>query len=136
MKNDTEELCFKSFSEHNLLSFENGIDPEENLYGDYNANSDNSFYFAEIQDYLESLKPQFQVIAISETWITKEKGANFVLEGYDFFSVNRINKMGGEAAFYVQKDFQYNVTDTTVVNKVMESLTIEIQTRKYKYSIV
>ena len=87
--------------------------------------------FAEIKDYLESFTYKFQVIAISETWITKEKGANFVLEGYDFFSVNRINRMGGGVAFYVQKDFQCKVIDT-IVNEVMESLTIEIQTKKCK----
>ena len=53
-----------------------------------------------------------------------------MLEGYDFFSVNRINKMGGGVALYIQKDFQCKVIDTTVVDEVMESLTIEIQTKK------
>lgn len=107
VRNNTEEFCFSGLDEHQLFNFENGIDPENNLYDDFQVNSDyysenlsnvnlkgfsiihlncRSLYanFVNIKDYLESLKQKFQVIALSETWITKEKVANFVLEGYDF----------------------------------------------------
>lgn len=88
--------------------------------------------FGQIKDYLKSLKHTFQVIAISETWLTNEKGADFVLEGYDIFSVNQIDKKGGGVAFFVQKDFQCKVIDSTVVNDIMESLTIEIHSTTFK----
>lgn len=94
---------FLNLTEHKLSTFENSIDPEANFY---NENKSNSEYYAEnqfnnlnldgfsiihfnsrslytnfvqIKDYLKSLKHTFQVIAISETWLTNEKASNFVL---------------------------------------------------------
>ena len=76
-------------TEHKSFSFENNIDPETNFYNDYKLNSEyysenqfnnlnlqgfsiihfnsRSLYtnFAQIKDYLKSLKHTFQVIAIS-----------------------------------------------------------------------
>lgn len=74
----------------------------------------------------------FQVIAISETWLTIEKGVDFELEGYDNFCVNQKNKRRGGVAFYVQKEFQCKVIDSTVIADVMEILTTEIYFTKFK----
>ncbi len=71
--------------------------------------------FVQIKDYLKSLKHSFQVIAKSETWLTSEKGADFLLERYDIYFGNRINKRGGDVAFYVQKNLQCKETDCTFI---------------------
>lgn len=55
-----------------------------------------------------------------------------MFEGYDIFSVNQTNKRGGVVAFYVKKDFQHRVIDSTTVDDIMERLTIEINSTKFK----
>lgn len=55
--------------------------------------------FVQIKDY----KPTFRVISLSETWLKIEGWWSFIslLEGFDIFSVNLKNKMGG----FAQNDF-------------------------------
>lgn len=48
-----------------------------------------------------------------------------------FFYVNRKNKQGG-GVFFVHKDFQCKRIDCTVVDDLMESLTIEIASVQFK----
>ena len=43
---------------------------------------------------------KFNVIAISETWLS-DKDADAELEGYEMFCVNRTNKRGGGVALYM-----------------------------------
>jgi len=45
---------------------------------------------------------------------------------------NRIDKRGGGVAFYVQKDFQCKLIDSTVDDDILESLTIEIHSTNFK----
>ena len=157
---EESHLSFLKLDEHKSFSFENDIDPDANFYKDWNPGSkyytenlfnelsldgfsiihfnSRSLYanFDQIKENLQSLKHSFQVIAISETWLTNEKGSNFILEGYNHFSVNRKTKRGGGVAFFVQKDFQCRVVDSTVVDDIMESLTIEIHSTNLKSTIV
>ncbi len=66
----------------------------------------------------------FYVIAVSETWL-KEKEADVELEGYELFTVNRVNKKGGGVALYVSSDFKCNIVDgmSTSIDNIMECVT-------------
>ena len=48
----------------------------------------------------------FNVIAVSETWLSKEKEADVEREGYKVFTINRKNKKGGGVALFVNNDFK------------------------------
>lgn len=150
---EESHLSFLKSAEHKSFSFEKDIDPDVNFYKDWNSGSkyytENQFNelslngfsiihfnsrslyanFDHIKENVQSLKYSFQVIAITETWLTNEKGSNFILGGYNLFSVIRKNKRGGGVAFFVQKEFQCRVVDSTVVDDIMESLTIEIHNK-------
>jgi len=38
---------------------------------------------------------QFNIVAISESWLSHYKGIQLELEGYQLHYVNRVNKRGG-----------------------------------------
>uniref|UniRef100_A0A1A8FIK2 Helentron 4 helitron-like transposon replicase/helicase/endonuclease n=1 Tax=Nothobranchius korthausae TaxID=1143690 RepID=A0A1A8FIK2_9TELE len=147
-------------SDQKLFGFENNFDPEVNFY---NQNISKSEYyheeelnklkiggfslihfnsrslhthFSQIKDLLRSLKYKFQIIAISETWLTKETDSCLELEGYNMFNVNRNNKKGGGVAFYVQKHTECKVIDSTVIDGIMKSIIIEIGFTKRKKIIL
>lgn len=78
------------------------------------------------------------VIAISETWLSTEKGVDFELNGYELNYINRKNKKGGGVALYVDKRLNYKIVEnmTTNIDDVVEIITIEIYLEKKKNVIV
>lgn len=90
--------------------------------------------FHNIRDYLQTFTERFNIIAITETWITTEKGLDFDLEGYEFMNINRNNKAGGGVAFYVDKSINVKIIEnmTNVVDNLFECITIEISNEKKK----
>lgn len=123
------------FTDHNLHGFEQDLDPENNFLNNINNNccyySDDQFNmniksdyglsivhfnsrslygnFLYIKEYLTHLNNPFQVIAISETWLTSEKGVDHELNGYELNYVNRENKKGGGVALYVDRRLKYEI---------------------------
>ena len=72
----------------------------------FNAMSLNA-NFVKIYDYLIGLSLNFDLIAISETWIQSDSIAEFQINGYELFSVRRETKGGGGIVLYVKQDI-YN----------------------------
>ena len=152
---------FKDTTSHRTL---NDIDPENNFFVNtsnnchyytdeqYNSTFKNenkismihfnsrSLYanFQNIKDYLNQFTHHFNIILISETWINNERGMDFGLEGYELMCMNRRNKNGGGVAMYVDMNFKYKVIEnmSTVVDNVLECITIEISREKKKNIIV
>ncbi|XDV33591.1 hypothetical protein PO909_003956 [Leuciscus waleckii] len=147
-------------SDHNLHGFEQDLDPENNFLNNINNNccyySDDQFNmnlksdyglsiihfnsrslyanFLYIKEYLSHLNNPFQVIAISETWLTSEKGVDYELNGYELNYVNRENKKGGGVALYVDRRLKYKIVKNMTINidDVMEIITVEINLEKKK----
>ncbi|XP_042076683.1 uncharacterized protein LOC106633234 [Haplochromis burtoni] len=94
--------------------------------------------FQSIKDYITQFEQPFNVIAISETWITPGKEEDFKINGYEFLHVDRINKKGGGVALYIDKNLKYKRMGrmTTVIDGVMECLSVEISIEKRKNLIV
>ena len=59
--------------------------------------------FRQIEDYLKSLDYTFDVIAVSETWMSHNSN-NFNIPGYDAYHIVRNNKKGGGVACYVKQE--------------------------------
>ncbi|XP_013868123.1 uncharacterized protein LOC106520513 [Austrofundulus limnaeus] len=120
---DNYSQCVKSDKEMSIIHFNS-----RSLYANYEK----------IKEYLYQLKKSFSVIAITETWLTSEKGVDFILEGYEFNYINRKNKKGGGVALYINNDLKYKVVEkmSVSVDEVMECITIEIQFEKQKNIMV
>lgn len=84
--------------------------------------------FEHIKGYLQNISHRFNIIAISETWITENRGVNFELEGYELNYTNRQDKGGGGVALSVDKSLKYKIMDnmTTTVEDLLECITIEL----------
>ena len=63
---------------------------------------------------------------------------DFEMDGYEFNYVNRRNKIGGGVAVYVNKNLNYKVIEsmTTVIDNLLECITIEICKEKNKNVII
>ena len=161
---DQLELKTFEYTDHNLQDLEHDIDPDNNFFSTINNNccyytddqfnqntkskgklsiihfNSRSLYanFNNIKEYLHKFSQPFNIIAISETWINTEKGMDFELDGSEFMYNNRQNKVGGGVAIYVDKTLNFRVLDrmTTVVDNLLECITIEICKEKTKNQII
>ena len=90
--------------------------------------------FNSIQNYLRKFDNPFNIIAISETWFSEERGVNFELEGYELNYTNRINKKCGGTALYVDKRLKYKVIESmsTAIEQVCKCISVEILMEKKK----
>ena len=130
----TFNFCSFKSSDHDAGDFDNNIDPDNNLYNDieskcngytdiqfdtntqdigllglsimhFNARSLNA-NFVKMYNYLIALSLNFDIIAISETWILSDSLAEFQINGYELFSVRRETKGGGGVVLYFKQDIQ------------------------------
>ena len=51
--------------------------------------------FIKLRESITSLEFKFDVIALSESWLSDNDNDIFCLEGYDILSCSRLNKKGG-----------------------------------------
>lgn len=160
-----EELNLKpfDFTEYKPYELGNNIDPENHFYNDINCNceyyTDEQFKgnvilddslsiihfnsrslhrnFTKIKDYITQFS-KLSVIAISESWISKEKEADVELDDYELFTSNRANKNGGGAALYVHNDYKCKIIETMsmIVENIMEIVTVELYVVKSKSVII
>ena len=96
-------------------------------------------YCTDMCSYLHKLKYTFDVIAVSETWLTNTIDTDlYNIDGYDLFMSSRYDRNGGGIAIYVRNIYQSNVLNdlTQVIEKCMESVTIEIILSKTKTILV
>ena len=157
------ELKPFEYTEHNALDMEQDIDPDNNFFSSLDNNccyytdsqfnqnikvdgklsiihfNSRSLYanFVSIKNYLSTFSQPFNIIAITETWISAERGIDFELDGYEFTYINRQNGYGG-AALYIDKSFSFRIMDgmTSVVDNLLECLTIEICMEKNKNALI
>lgn len=93
--------------------------------------------FSNIKDYLQQFLQPFNIIAITETWLTEDKDMTYELEGYEVNYLNRQSR-GGGVALYVDKNLSYKLIEdmTMAVENVLECITIKICTEKGKHVII
>uniref|UniRef100_A0A8C6MEW6 Reverse transcriptase domain-containing protein n=1 Tax=Nothobranchius furzeri TaxID=105023 RepID=A0A8C6MEW6_NOTFU len=150
-------------TEYNTLDYENNIDPDGNLLNTINDNCKyytndqfnssvdlghfslihincRSLYvsFDQINAYMKTFKHQFEVIALSETWLNEEKGTDFDMVGYHLFYTNRGKKKGGGVALYVKSALKCKILDSmaVAVEDMMECVAVEIEMEKTRNIIV
>ena len=97
----------------------------------FNARSLNA-NFVKMYDYLNGLSLNFDIIAISETWIQSDYITKFQINGYELFSVRRKTNGGGGVVLYVKQDIQCQLlTEKSVsIEGILECVTVAIQVNK------
>ena len=143
-----ENLNLKTFDhmEYKMHDFDNEIDPENNFYNcisntcqyytdeqfkiaktegefsviHFNARSLYSKY-SKIEKYLSQFS-KFNIIAVSETWLNKDKGYNVGMEGYELFTLDRTYNKSGGVAIYVDQSLRCSMVPsmTTTMDGIME----------------
>lgn len=58
-----------------------------------------------IKEYLTQF-PMFNIIAVSETWVSEEKAADVVIEGCELCTTNRENRNVGRVAMFIRFEMQ------------------------------
>uniref|UniRef100_A0A672HNX1 Reverse transcriptase domain-containing protein n=1 Tax=Salarias fasciatus TaxID=181472 RepID=A0A672HNX1_SALFA len=83
---------------------------------------------AEMNEYLNNFKKNFNIIAVTETWFRDDIMKEVTLNGCELFAVNRSGKRGGGVALYVSSDLKCKpVKDITLIeNNGIEIITVEI----------
>lgn len=73
-------------------------------------------------------------MAVSETWLDKDKVSDVELDGYELFVMNREDKKGGGVAIYVDSNLQSNLVNnmSTTIDNVLECVTVEVKIEKQK----
>ena len=77
-----------------------------------------------IADYLTELKYKFDIIAISETWLSMHTQDDYELEGYEVCHKVRNTKPGGGVACYVKREHTCKY-----IHDLLECVTVEIMIR-------
>ena len=77
--------------------------------------------------YLNNLKHEFPIIALSETWLTENNCDRYGIDGYNAEHNFRPNWGGGGVSIYIKDFIQYTTWDELCFqNKTLETLFIEI----------
>lgn len=85
--------------------------------------------FTKINEFLDTFKNKFKLIALSETWINEEKDIDLHINGYDLYVTNRANRTGGGVALYINSNLKCTPMEclTTVIDDLMECVAVETE---------
>ena len=83
--------------------------------------------YNEIVDFTLSLNNIFDVMCMTETWLTQLTDDQIDIPGYTFVGKNRRNKRGGGVGIYVKKELKFKTrTDIVSNDETCEIVAIEI----------
>lgn len=152
------------YTEHTSYDFENDVDPENHVFNYINDScryyTDEQFNdsveldkafsiihfncrslpknFTKINEYLDTFKSKFKLIALSETWINRENNIDLHISGYDLYVTSRANRSGGGVALYVDSDLKCRPVEcmTSVIDDLMECIAVEIELERTRNIVV
>jgi hypothetical protein len=84
-------------------------------------------HLAELTRFLNELKIQFSLIALSETWLKSNNFNVYGIPDYNSEHAYRLNRIGGGVSLFIQKEiFYFRRKDLDIFCDKLESLFIEI----------
>ena len=93
--------------------------------------------FENTKSFLKTLQKSYHVIAITESWLDAKDNMNdYQLDNYDIVYTHRKVKREGGVMLYVNKGLEFAKIDkySSVINDILESVTVEIILRNNKIS--
>ena len=150
------DINFKIFqyTEHKDNDYEAAIDPDNNFYD--NAGNDCQYYtadklngtvnyktgfsimhfncrslpqnFERIKESLIEINNNFDIVALTETWLNENNKDDYVLDGYEVCHIVRKNRKGGGVAVYIKNGINYKVIEEFCINKdnCFECVTVDL----------
>ena len=139
------DINFKIFqyTEHKDNDYEAAIDPDNNFYD--NAGNDCQYHtvdklngtvnyktgfsivhfncrslpqnFKRIKESLIEINNNFDIVALTETWLNENNKDDYVLDGYEVCHTVRKNRKGGGVAVYIKNGINYKVIEEFCINK-------------------
>ena len=93
--------------------------------------------YNKLKDSITALDFQFDVIALSETWLIDNDSDCFNIDGYKMFTCSRTNKSGGGVALYINDSLQYKYLPdmSKCLDNCAEVVSLEITHKIGKKSI-
>ena len=84
--------------------------------------------FHKIKDYILELNVNFDIIAITETWIEPNLISGICINNYDAFHITRGTRRGGGVAIYTNKNLSGALAEgkSFVVENIPECVTVEL----------
>jgi len=159
-KFNLNSLNYSDCSPHN---FGNDIDPNKNFYNNiskckyytdlqlneeiggvnglsfihFNARSLKT-NFHKIKDYILELNINFDIIAITETWIEPNLTSDFNINNYDAFHITRGTRRGGGVAIYTNKKLSGALAESKsfVIENILECVTVELTIKNHTNVVV
>ena len=138
-----------SFNNNNFSNCNFNFLNESNYYTSnewkLNSNKNNLFNFNIININIRSLKKNFDklimflntfddhfdLVSITETWLSDNNIFIFNIPGYNHICSNRKHKNGGGVLIYIREHYQFNIL-STISNNYYDNISIEIIFEKSK----
>ena len=94
--------------------------------------------FIKLKDSITALEFKFDVIALSESWLSDNDNDIFCIEGYNILSCSRLNKKGGGVVLYIRESLQYKYLPekSKYIDNCAEILSVEITLEKDKKATI
>ena len=94
--------------------------------------------FIKLKESITTLEFKFDVIALSESWLSDNDNDIFCIEGYDILSCSRLNKKGGGVVLYIKESLQYKYLPekSKCIDNCAEILSVEIALEKDKKATI
>ena len=90
-------------------------------------------HMTEWNTYLNSLKLQFSVIGITETWLNAGNASLYSFNGYSHYHITRDKKRGGGVSLFVKEHMNaIERTDISVIDPIIEATFIEIPNNVFR----
>ena len=91
-----------------------------------------------LKESITTLEFTFDVIALSESWLSDNDIDIFCIEGYDILSCSRLNKKGGGVVLYIRESLQYKYLPekSKCIDNCAEILSVEITLEKDKKATI
>lgn len=89
--------------------------------------------------YLSSLRHNFSVIALSETWLTEDSKEMFKIPKYKSVHRVRVNRSGGGVSLFFEENYDFKIREDLILKTVqddVESLFLELNSASHEKNII
>jgi Reverse transcriptase (RNA-dependent DNA polymerase)/Endonuclease/Exonuclease/phosphatase family len=84
--------------------------------------------YGELLNLIHIAETNFDIVAVTETWLTDQNDQLYQIPGYNFVNIHRTGKVGGGVGIYIESSYSYKVlVEYSIMLPYLESLFIEVQ---------
>ena len=93
---------------------------------------------SKLKEIISTIDFQFDVIALSETWLKDNEHDNYNMEGYNMFTCSRLDKTGGGVAMYINDSLEhrYLPDKSKFIQNCAEIVSVEITMKNGRKTII